>query len=197
MDHYYDSQIRSSTTTAANKSVAFAGPARQFGSGAAGLGALAVRVGRGTLPLLAKYALPLVKKVGRSLIKAAVPELGDVLRGKKKLKSAVKSSVKKGVSRAMKQAAVEALTAATKSPKKTGVRGGARAAGRPAGGGGARARPRNTTYQRQPQQKQLIRRKCKISSTQSAVSQPTRAKVSRSSSSKTKNSNILANVRFV
>ena len=73
------------------------GPARQFGSGAAGLGALAVRVGRSTLPLLAKYALPVVKKVGRNLITAAIPELGEVIRGRKKLKQVAKPSMRAGV----------------------------------------------------------------------------------------------------
>ena len=73
MDSHYEAQIRASSTYDG-------GQARQFGSGAAGLGALAVRVGRSALPLLRKYALPLVKKVGRILIEAAIPELGQALR---------------------------------------------------------------------------------------------------------------------
>ena len=50
MDAHYEAQI-------ARKQENFlthGGPARQFGSGAAGLGALAVRIGRCTLPLLQK-----------------------------------------------------------------------------------------------------------------------------------------------
>ena len=54
-----------------------------------------MRVGRSTLPLLTKYALPLAKKVGLNLIKAAIPQLGEVLKGKKNMKVAVKSSLKK------------------------------------------------------------------------------------------------------
>ena len=112
MDFYYDTQIRATAPRAATAGGTYSGPARQFGSGAAGLGALAVRVGRSTLPLLAKYALPVVKKVGRNLITAAIPELADVLRGKKKLKHAVKTSVKKGVSRSVSQALVNQQAAA-------------------------------------------------------------------------------------
>ena len=74
---------------------AFAGgPPRQFGSGAAGLGALAVRVGRSTLPLLKRYVLPVAKELGQHLISTTIPELGNVLSGKKKVKRAVKDSVK-------------------------------------------------------------------------------------------------------
>ena len=59
------------------------GPARQFGSGAAGPGPLAVRVGRTALPLLKKYALPLVKKFGRNLVQAVITELKDAISGRK------------------------------------------------------------------------------------------------------------------
>ena len=85
MDSYYDVQIKSGPTTVGSGQQYY-GPARQFGSGAAGLGALAVRVGRSTLPLLYKYALPVVKRVGRNLVTAAILELGEVLKGRKKLK---------------------------------------------------------------------------------------------------------------
>ncbi len=54
MDAYYQAQIYSS---------AFTGPARQLGSG--GLGAMALRMGRVTLPLLKKYALPVAKSLGK------------------------------------------------------------------------------------------------------------------------------------
>ena len=131
MDSHYDAQISPTRGGGGGGGrVSFSGgPARQFGSGAAGLGALAVRVGRSTLPLLAKYALPLVKKVGRNIITAAIPELGEALRGRKKLKSAVKSTVKKGITRAVEQ------SLQFKGPPRGGgfSRGAARA-------GGARAR---------------------------------------------------------
>lgn len=138
MDFYYDTQIRATAPRAATGT--YSGPARQFGSGAAGLGALAVRVGRSTLPLLAKYALPVVKKVGRNLITAAIPELADVLRGKKKLKHAVKTSVKKGVSRSVSQALVNQQAAAMNYRNKVSAPAAGRAARGGAAGGGAGAR---------------------------------------------------------
>ena len=93
MDSHYEAQIRASSTYSG-------GHARQFGSGAAGLGALAVRVGRSALPFLRKYALLLAKKVGRNLIEAAIPELGQALRGKK-IKSAPRGArtLSRGASR--------------------------------------------------------------------------------------------------
>ena len=84
------------------------GSARQFGSGAAGLGALAVRIGRCTLPLLQKYAFPFIKKMGRNLITAAVPEIGQMLAGKKKLKSAAKESLKKLVAKTISESTAAA-----------------------------------------------------------------------------------------
>ena len=60
MDAHYEAQIARNQ----ENFLTHGGPARQFGSGAAGLGALAVRIGRCTLPLLQKYALPFAKKNG-------------------------------------------------------------------------------------------------------------------------------------
>ena len=97
MDSHYDAQILQHTPYAG-------GPARQFGSGAAGLGALAVR-GRTALPLLKKYALPLVKKIGRNLVQAAIPELKDAISGRQKLKNAVKSSVRKSIAKTIQSGA--------------------------------------------------------------------------------------------
>ena len=89
MDAHYDAQIAKNQ----DNFVTHVGPARQFGSGAAGLGALAVRIGRCTLPLLKKYALSIAKKVGRNLVSAAIPEIGQMIAGKK-LKAAAKDSIK-------------------------------------------------------------------------------------------------------
>ena len=65
MDSHYDAQILQHTLYAG-------GPARQFGSGAVGLAAPAVRVGRTALPLLKKYALPLVRQIGRNLVQSGL-----------------------------------------------------------------------------------------------------------------------------
>ena len=99
MDSYYDSQM---SRHSRQMPVFAGGPPRQFGSGAAGLGALAVRVGRSTLPLLKRYVLPVAKELGQHLISTTIPELGNVLSGKKKVKRAVKDSVKKSVKNTIK-----------------------------------------------------------------------------------------------
>ena len=54
MDAHYEAQIARNQ----ENFLTHGGPARQFGSSAAGLGALAVRIVRCTLSLLQEYALP-------------------------------------------------------------------------------------------------------------------------------------------
>ena len=100
MDAHYDAQI-GTVGGGSSPQAAYGGPARQFGSGAAGLGALAVRVGRCALPLLKKYALPLAKKLGKNLVTAAIPEIGQVIAGRKKIRTAAKDSVKKSISESL------------------------------------------------------------------------------------------------
>ena len=77
MDAHYDSQIKTNTHST------FSGPARQMGSGG-GFGAFAVRMGRVAIPLVRKYILPVAKQVGKNLIESAVPEVGQILTGRKK-----------------------------------------------------------------------------------------------------------------
>ena len=103
MDAHYDAQIVIQTIGGGggNPQAAHGGPARQFGSGAAGLGALAVRVGKCALPLLKKYALPLAEKLGKNVVTAAIPEIGQVIAGKKKIKTAAKDSVKRSISESL------------------------------------------------------------------------------------------------
>ena len=60
----------------------FHGPARQFGSGA-GLGAFSLRVGRTPVPLLKKYVGPFVKQVGQNVLEAALPEVVNLIKGKR------------------------------------------------------------------------------------------------------------------
>ena len=60
-----------------NKCLFDDGPQRQFGSGAAGLVELAVRVGRSTLPLLKRYVLPVAKELGQHFISTIIPEQGN------------------------------------------------------------------------------------------------------------------------
>ena len=77
MDAHYDSQLKSVVTHTNYR------PERQVGSGG-GLGAFAVRMGRVAIPLVRKYVLPVARQVGKNLLETAIPEVGDVLTGKKK-----------------------------------------------------------------------------------------------------------------
>ena len=118
MDAHYDAQVAKNQ----DNFVTHVGPARQFGSGAAGLGALAVRIGRCTLPVLKKYALPIAKKFGRNLVSAAIPEIGQMIAGKKKLKAAAKDSIKNSVSKTISDS-VELSRLAPKRPRTTHASG--------------------------------------------------------------------------
>ena len=81
MDAHYDSQIKSVVAH-----TNYSGPARQMGSGG-GLGAFAVRMGRVAIPLVRKYVLPVARQVGKNMLETAIPEIGDVLTGKKEAQS--------------------------------------------------------------------------------------------------------------
>ena len=120
MDAHYDAQISRNQ----DNFVTHVGPARQFVSGAADLGALAVRIGRCTLPLLKKYALPIAKKVGRNLVSAAIPEIVQMIAGKKKLKAVAKDSIKKSVSKTISDSVKPSRSrAAPKGPRSTHASG--------------------------------------------------------------------------
>ena len=123
MDAHYDAQISRNQ----DNFVTHVGPARQFGSGAAGLGALAVRIGRCTLPLLKKYALPIAKKVGRNLVSAAIPEIGQMIAGKKKLKAVAKDSIKKSVSKTISDSVKPSRSRAAPKGSRSTHASGARA----------------------------------------------------------------------
>ena len=56
-----------------------------------GFGALAQIIGRTANPLLGKYIVPANKRVGADLLEFAVPEVADVVSGKKNSKIAAKS----------------------------------------------------------------------------------------------------------
>ena len=89
MDAHYDSQIKSVVAH-----TNYSGPARQMGSGG-GLGAFAVRMGRVAIPLVRKYVLPVARQVGKNLLETAIPEIGDVLTGRKKPNRKLLASVAK------------------------------------------------------------------------------------------------------
>ena len=56
-----------------------------------GFGALAQVIGRTAIPFLRKYIVPASKRVGTDLLGFAVPEVADVVSGKKNFKTAAKN----------------------------------------------------------------------------------------------------------
>ena len=67
----------------------YRGVGRQSGRG---FGALAQVIGRTAIPFLCKYVVvPAAKRVGADLLEFAVPEIGEVISGRKSFKTAAKS----------------------------------------------------------------------------------------------------------
>ena len=55
-----------------------------------GFGALAQVIGRTAIPFLRKYVVPAAKRVGADLLELAVPEIAEVVSGRKNFKTAAK-----------------------------------------------------------------------------------------------------------
>ena len=66
----------------------YRGVGRQRGRG---FGALAQVIGRTAIPFLRKYIVAAAKRVGADLLEIAVPEIAEVVSGRKKFKTAAKS----------------------------------------------------------------------------------------------------------
>ena len=56
-----------------------------------GFGALAQVIGRTAIPFLRKYVVPAAKRVGADLLDFAMPEIAEVVSGRKNFKTAAKS----------------------------------------------------------------------------------------------------------
>ena len=56
-----------------------------------GFGALAQVIGKTAIPFLRKHIVPAAKRVGADLLEFAVPEVADVVSGKKSFKTAARS----------------------------------------------------------------------------------------------------------
>ena len=61
------------------------------GVGGRGFGALAQVIGRTAIPFLRKNIIPAAKRVGADLLEFAVPEIAEVVSGRKNIKTAAKS----------------------------------------------------------------------------------------------------------
>ena len=66
----------------------YRGVGRQRGRG---FGALAQVIGRAAIPFLRKYIVPAAKRVGADLLEFAVPEIAEVVSGRKNIKTAAKN----------------------------------------------------------------------------------------------------------
>ena len=56
-----------------------------------GFGALAQVIGRTAIPILRKYVVPAAKRIGVDMLEFAVPEIAEVVSGRKNFKTAKKS----------------------------------------------------------------------------------------------------------
>ena len=65
----------------------YRGVGRQRGRG---FGALAQVIGRTVIPFLRKYIVPAAKRVGADVLEFAVPEIAEVVSGRKNFKTAAK-----------------------------------------------------------------------------------------------------------
>ena len=65
----------------------FRGHARQRGRS---FGALAQTLGRTAIPFIKKYIVPAAKRIGADLFEISAPEIGEVVSGRKKLKTFAK-----------------------------------------------------------------------------------------------------------
>ena len=55
-----------------------------MGAGAGGLGAFPMRMEKVAIPVVRKYILPVAKHLGKIMLDASIPEIGQVLAGKKR-----------------------------------------------------------------------------------------------------------------
>ena len=97
MDAHYDFHIRQQ-----HQSSTFQGPARQFGSG--GMGAFAMRMGRVAMPLMKKHILPVAKEFGSNVVFSFVPELANIVSGKKRTRKAVREVLKNSATKTIAKA---------------------------------------------------------------------------------------------
>ena len=95
----------------------YRGVGRQRGRG---FGALAQVIGRTAIPFLRKYIVPAAKRVGADLLEFAVPEIGEVISGRKNFKTAAKSVGKQTLRKQLGEG--EGSRRRTVSRKRTGRR---------------------------------------------------------------------------
>ena len=84
-----------------------------------GFGALAQVIGRTAIPFLLKYVVPAAKRVGADLLEFAVPEIAEVVSGRKNFKAAAKSVGKKTLKKQLREGRKHGRIIPTKSTKQS------------------------------------------------------------------------------
>ena len=194
MDAHYDSRIRSNHNHhhATHQNASFSGPARQMGAGAGGLGAFAMRMGRVAIPVVRRYILPVAKQLGRNLLEAAIPEIGQVLAGRKRpsgkmLKLVAETATKKTV-KTSAQRFSDRSAGASVAPQRAARSGG----GRVSGGRMARKRVAGAD----PRRTGSTNRKRRNISAASLPESTTTQIISKSSPAERSRSDILSEIQF-
>ena len=96
IDAHFANQIRQKTIRTPN-AVVFRGPALQYGSGK--LGAFAMRMNRVAMPLVKKHVIPVAKESGKNVLSPFVPEISNVISGRKRPKTVLGKTLKKSSSK--------------------------------------------------------------------------------------------------
>ena len=93
-----------------------------------GFGALAQVIGRTAIPFLRKYVVPAAERIGADMLEFAVPEIGEVVSGRKNFKTAAKSVGKKTLKKQLGEGEGQGSRRRTGSRRKgaVGVRQAAR-----------------------------------------------------------------------
>ena len=94
----------------------YRGVGRQRGRG---FGALAQVIGRTAIPFLCRYIVPAAKRVGADLMEFAVPEIGEVISGRKNFKTAAKSVGKQTLKKQLGSGNKQRRIIPTKSTKQS------------------------------------------------------------------------------
>ena len=84
-----------------------------------GFGALAQVIGRTAIPFLRKYVVPAAKRVGADLLEFAVPEIADVVSGRKNFETAAKNVGKKTLKKQLGEGKKQSRIIPTKSTKQS------------------------------------------------------------------------------
>ena len=82
---------------------------RGVGRRGRGFGALAQVIGRTAIPFLRKYVVPAAKRIGADMLEFAVPEIGEVISGRKSFKTTAKSVGKQTLKKQLREGSRSAV----------------------------------------------------------------------------------------